>query len=1210
VKTKQKRFGHTKILCLVLSLLMMVSVMPMGATFASAEDGDEVSSEIIQTEESVEPTESTEPEESEPDEAPEESGEPENTTYANSISGVLWIDANEDGIYDSGEQPLANYPVYLYVESDTDNAVDTATTDADGKYLFEDISPGRYVVGIKAEENGTEYLLPLVGVQNNNKFYFTPDYSKVISNPIDIVEDSVVEDISAAMRNRPGIQSMAAYTIDISSPAASGTGWAFASGVLTFNTTANSNTYTITGTTTTNRIVVPTGVTTSITLSDASITNSSVSPFQLNGSANVTLTLTGTNTISCTYTLRQTGIRSGIYVPSGTSLTIGGTGSLQAVGGYNNAGIGGGYTGTIAGQYAGNITINSGNITASGGGLSAGIGAASSGSAGTIIINGGTVTATSSATGPGIGCVGDVGAGSGGTVTITGGTVTATGGTYSASLGGDGIGNDGEGGFAVLSSVTISGGRVTARSGSSSTQGIRAYDIVFTGGSIYPTNSAGTVSVYPTPTNGSTYGAPDTVTMRTISSATSGKTAGQAYAIQATGTKSTYTYNMLVHPDGNAYPWVPSYTSLVPTATTNAATSVMATGATLNGTFNVKGLSGTVSFQYGTSSTLASYTTVGSATSTASGSTSKTYSLTGLTPGTTYYYRIAVSATDGGPAVNGAIVSFTTPTPAATTTAATSVTGISASLNGTYNTAGVSGTVQFEYGTSSTLATYTTVNATTLTSSAATARSYTLSGLTPATTYYYRMVVIVNSVRYVGGIVSFTTLTPAATTTAATNVTGISASLNGTYNTQGYASTVQFEYGTSSTLATYTTANATTLTSSSATSRTFSLTGLTPATTYYYRLVIVVGTTRYTGSIVDFTTSTPTVVTSAADTVTSSSAVLNGAYNTQGYSGTVQFEYGTSSTLTTYTTVDNASVTVSTSTNKTYTLTGLTDTTTYYYRIVTVVNGVRYEGTIQSFTTPAPNYTVTKIFVDESSASFQANGTATVPIGTPIYNSAITTVPVSVTPDIYIYQGYKVGSYTAGDTLDGIGVMPTNMTLTGDTTIYFVYHKLDTTTISVTFSTDPMEFYVDGNTWPNVATGPYGSSNYYYSLTNASECAVQVGFKKMTIVTNDGLNFVADASSSLPGSHDISIDLNVATSAEIGTAVNAFTAGVSNIIPDTVYSTPVILGTLDGQYTHPSSGPVSTDGHITIGGYFADYLTGAGKYPTLKFTFEYTLITN
>jgi len=184
-------------------------MIPLGTTFASAEDGEEASSEVTLAEESVEPVESTEPEESEPDGVPEESGEPENTTYANSISGVLWIDANEDGTYDAGEQPLADYPVYLYAENDQDNAVDTATTDADGKYEFINISPGRYVVGIKAEENGTGYLLPLMGVQNDNKFYFAPDWSKVISNPIDIAADTVVEDIDAAMRTMPQIQPMA-----------------------------------------------------------------------------------------------------------------------------------------------------------------------------------------------------------------------------------------------------------------------------------------------------------------------------------------------------------------------------------------------------------------------------------------------------------------------------------------------------------------------------------------------------------------------------------------------------------------------------------------------------------------------------------------------------------------------------------------------------------------------------------------------------------------------------------------------------------------------------------------------------------------------------------------------------------------------------------------------------------------------------------------
>ena len=249
MRMKQKRrLGLNRVLCMALTLLMMVSLIPMGATFASATGEEEVSSEVIQTEESEpseEPEESTEAEESEP-----EITEPETTTVTNSISGVLWIDANTDGIYDSGESPLADYPVYLYAEDDTDNAVQTATTDADGKYLFEDMEPGRYVVGIKAEENGTEYLLPLMGVQNDNKFYVAPDYSKVISNPIDIDADAVVEDIDAAMRTSPVIQPRAAYTINLASPTAV-TGVTYASNVLTFTTAANGNTYTITGTTST-----------------------------------------------------------------------------------------------------------------------------------------------------------------------------------------------------------------------------------------------------------------------------------------------------------------------------------------------------------------------------------------------------------------------------------------------------------------------------------------------------------------------------------------------------------------------------------------------------------------------------------------------------------------------------------------------------------------------------------------------------------------------------------------------------------------------------------------------------------------------------------------------------------------------------------------------------------------------------------------------
>lgn len=80
-----------------------------------------------------------------------------------------------------------------------------------------------------------------------------------------------------------------------------------------------------------------------------------------------TIILAGENTVSglgCEY--------PGIYVPSGKTLTIMGTGSLTASSNGSGAGIGGGYD--IA---CGTITISSGTVTATkGSGASASIGAA------------------------------------------------------------------------------------------------------------------------------------------------------------------------------------------------------------------------------------------------------------------------------------------------------------------------------------------------------------------------------------------------------------------------------------------------------------------------------------------------------------------------------------------------------------------------------------------------------------------------------------------------------------------------------------------------------------------------------------------------------------------------------------------------------------------------------------------------------------------
>ena len=134
-------------------------------------------------------------------------------------------------------------------------------------------------------------------------------------------------------------------------------------------------------------------------------------------------------------------------------------GSLTATGGFNSAGIGGGYLGDGK-----NITITGGTVNVTGGDNGgAGIGGGAEGGGGNnITIKGGTVTATGGGyrgnSGAGIG--GGSG-GSGENITINGGKVTATGGSYAAGIGGGSVGFwGGESGSGK--NITINGGTVNA----------------------------------------------------------------------------------------------------------------------------------------------------------------------------------------------------------------------------------------------------------------------------------------------------------------------------------------------------------------------------------------------------------------------------------------------------------------------------------------------------------------------------------------------------------------------------------------------------------------------------------------------------------------------------------------------------------------------------------------------------------------------------
>ena len=167
---------------------------------------------------------------------------------------------------------------------------------------------------------------------------------------------------------------------------------------------------------------------------------------------------------------------------AGGTITING-GNIEATGGCG-AGIGGG--GMDWPCTGGTIVINGGIVEAQGGLESAGIGG-SAASSGNITINGGTVTARSFVLVNSVGGAG-IGAGEGthdpsGEITITGGTVTAYG-----TDGGAGIGG---GCFNAVSKISISGGTVMAYgaggagigSGSGSIYGYGG-EITITGGAV------------------------------------------------------------------------------------------------------------------------------------------------------------------------------------------------------------------------------------------------------------------------------------------------------------------------------------------------------------------------------------------------------------------------------------------------------------------------------------------------------------------------------------------------------------------------------------------------------------------------------------------------------------------------------------------------------------------------------------------------------
>ncbi len=72
----------------------------------------------------------------------------------NSLAGFVYVDANNNGLFDAGETPLAGVSITLAGTSTVGSVSRTAVTDASGGYIFTDLDPGTYALSQSTQPAG------------------------------------------------------------------------------------------------------------------------------------------------------------------------------------------------------------------------------------------------------------------------------------------------------------------------------------------------------------------------------------------------------------------------------------------------------------------------------------------------------------------------------------------------------------------------------------------------------------------------------------------------------------------------------------------------------------------------------------------------------------------------------------------------------------------------------------------------------------------------------------------------------------------------------------------------------------------------------------------------------------------------------------------------------------------------------------------------
>jgi hypothetical protein len=215
---------------------------------------------------------------------------------------------------------------------------------------------------------------------------------------------------------------------------------------------------------------------------------------------------------------------------------------------------------------------------------------------------------------------------------------------------------------------------------------------------------------------------------------------------------------------------------------------------------------------------------------------------------------------------------------------------------------------------------------------------------------------------------------PTASTGPVTAVAPTTATVSGSVNPNGVATSWYVEYGTTTSYGSKT-SSASAGSGTAAVAISSNLTSLKPGTSYHYRVVAT--STAGTGHGADgllTTSSAPVAVTGSATSVTPTSATLNGTVNPGSRATTWYIEYGTSTSYGTKTPVKDAGAGTS-DVAVSAAVTGLATGKTYHFRVVATSDAGTSRGADKTFLTSAAPTVTTKTVSNVGDTSAKLNGT-------------------------------------------------------------------------------------------------------------------------------------------------------------------------------------------------------------------------------------------